>query len=293
MKITLEDLEKEKDPKKLAEEAERAKEAAERDRNWEDTKGVGQKFKEEKKKFQQMDRKEKLSYFRSYYLLPCVIILIAGIITVSIIRDVIKGQGEVLISGMLLNTSLSDEGQQYVEDGYIEYLGRTGEKVHVNTAQYVIDYSNNMAMSASYQTQMAVVTQLAAGTLDFVLVDDSAFEYLGSHALMFDPSQVLTQETYEKYQDRMEVREVEKFVAEDEETVTEPVTDSGTGEAYEDMSEGTGTGEMVQIAGYKIAGTKLGEYLNWPDADHTYLILVSREENSERVGNFLDYLFEG
>ena len=283
MKITLEDIEKEKDPKKLAEEAERAKQAQERDRNWEDTKGFGQKIREEKAKFSKMNKTERWSYFRSYYLLPCIAILAALILGGTMARDILRGQGEILISGMFLNTSISDEGQTALEKEYVEYLGRTGDKVHVNMVQYIMDFSGDGYISSSYQIQMAVVTQLAAGTLDFVLADESAFEYLGSRSMMCDPKDVLTPETYEKYKDHLVFREVEKFTAEETEAET------GNGQ----ISEAAGTDGMIQIAAYNIVGTKLAEYLNWPEADQAYLVLICQEEDAQRVGQFLDFLFEG
>ena len=308
MKITLEDLEKQKDPKWQEEEAKRAKEQAERDRTWEDNKSIRQKIGEEKRKFLALDRKEKLTYFRSYYLVPLLVVIAALVFIGTMIRDVIRGQGEILISGMFLNTSLTDEADAYLEQGFVEYLGRTGEKVHVNTAQYVLDFSGGMALSSPYQAQMAVVTQLAAGTLDFVLVDESAFEYLGSHGMIADPEKVLTPETLQKYRDRLVYREVYSTAGmEDEEAGDEAAQENGGQEpaaadaeassesatGSEAMSEGP-AGRLVTISAFAVTDTTLAEkYLAWPEPDKTYLMLVSKEENAERVGRFLDYIFEG
>lgn len=243
------------------------------DQVWEDEKGIKQKIREEARKFASMDRKGKLSYFRSYYLLPCIVILAVLILAGTMVRDMIRGSGEVLISGMMLNTSLSDEGMEYLDAGYIEYLGRSGEKVHVHNSSYMLDLDGSGSFSVSYQTQMAVVTQLAAGGLDFVLADDAAYEYLGARGMISDPNRVLTEEVLEKYRDRMISREVQ--------AVGEQASEAGPGED---------AAQTAVIWAFDMSGTKLAEeYLTYPEK--ACLLLTSSQEDGGRIGQFLDYLF--
>ena len=296
MRITLEDLEKEKekDPQKLAEEDERARQQAERDSTWEDTKSLARKAAEEKEKFSQMSGQQKLSYFRSYYLLPCVGILLGIFFAGTMIRDIIRGSGEILISGMLLNTYLTDGADEPLKDDYLEYLGKEGAKVkgkaRVDLSQYSMDLTDGEPGAGYIQVEMAVVTRLSAGSVDFILADESAYEYLGSHGMMCDPQEALTKETFEKYRDHIVYREVAEYIPDDAETLTTETenTDQTT------MAETEKADRTTQIAAFSLAGTRFGEeFLKYPEADQAYLVLLPPKKDTTRVERFLDYLFMG
>lgn len=85
---------------------------------------------------------------------------------------------EVLVSGMMVNLSVDPELITYMTTDYAKDLGATSEKQIAE-----LDYANfgdlfdSQNAEGNYNQMMMLVARVSAGTLDYMLLDQTAMEY--------------------------------------------------------------------------------------------------------------------
>lgn len=172
----------------------------------------GMTFKEyvsnEKRKWKNMNGKQKWDYYKSYYLVPTIVILVIFVIVVDILLQTVILKKDILMSGTVYNhyTELEDEAIDSFQEGYLNYIGANKKK---EKAYIGYDYITE----DDYNSIMILQTTVAAGTLDFLIVDKTSFDYLLNQTVYGDISQYLDTATMEKYKSKI-------IEAKDEETKT-------------------------------------------------------------------------
>ncbi len=85
---------------------------------------------------------------------------------------------EVLVSGMMVNLSVDPEVMTYLTTDYAKDLGATSEKQIAE-----LDYANfgdlfdSQNAEGNYNQMIMLVSRVSAGTLDYMLLDQTAMEY--------------------------------------------------------------------------------------------------------------------
>lgn len=85
---------------------------------------------------------------------------------------------EVLVSGMMVNLSVDPEVMTYLTTDYAKDLGATSEKQIAE-----LDYANfgdlfdPQNAEGNYNQMIMLVSRVSAGTLDYMLLDQTAMEY--------------------------------------------------------------------------------------------------------------------
>ncbi len=103
------------------------------------------KIKEEWKlrvaEFKQMDSRQRWSYFKTYYLLKCIIALILLAMVLHFGFDIRQNRREVLASGCLVDVEISPQGVVYLTDDYAD-LGKVLSKEQYHRLEWRLNYQN-------------------------------------------------------------------------------------------------------------------------------------------------------
>ena len=86
----------------------------------------GMTFKEniqnEKNKWNNMNWKQRFSYFKTYYMIPLIVILIIISVIVYLILQTLVFGKDIIMAGVVANFDLSDEAIESVETGYMDFV---------------------------------------------------------------------------------------------------------------------------------------------------------------------------
>ena len=148
--------------------------------------------------------KEKIAYFFDYYTLHTVIIAAVIIFTATFIYQQVT-KPDVVLNGLLLNVFSFDEGNpvEDLRDGFMDYID-------MNTKEYDMSLNTSLMMKLGdesgqsqmndYQAAQAMMTQCAAGAIDFISSPLNAIFDYGYGDLLVNLETVLSKEELEKYE---------------------------------------------------------------------------------------------
>ena len=83
---------------------------------------IKEKWKLRVSEFKQMDSRQRWSYFKTYYLLKCIIALIFLAMVLHFGFDIRQNHREVLASGCLVDVEISPQGVVYLTDDYLSAI---------------------------------------------------------------------------------------------------------------------------------------------------------------------------
>lgn len=160
----------------------------------------GMTFKEnldnEKSKWNNMNWKQRISYFRTYYLLPIVIITVITCVIVYLILNAFVFKKEIAISGMVINFDLDDVALNDFETSYLKFIG-------ANPSKQCVNFRSQFVSKEDYNSLMVIQTNVGASTVDFMIVDEKAYDLLNEQSIYKNLEDVLDAATFEKVKDRV------------------------------------------------------------------------------------------
>lgn len=213
----------------------------------------------EKKKIEEMSSKEKLSYFKTYYLKKVVVSIFMLVLLIWFIVDMVNSNKEILIAGCMVNVEVGSAGYYYMTDDYLEYADVNSKK---NIAYLAVGNRLNFLDGQdmdNYSYEMALIAQLAAGDFHYMILDKSALERFQSLDVYVDMEEVLTKEQLEEYKDAIVYLESEEKGSEKEAAAIE-LTDTQLVKKYE------------------------------IEPKEAYLVLVDVNFNKEKCAQFVNYI---
>lgn len=124
-------------------------------------------------KISAMDGKQKLRYFKDYYLLPTLGIVFLLICMIWFLCDAFFARKNVLYTGALVGCEVSDEGKAYLTEGFLDVIGgRAGKDEVLLSEDLWITFSEEDA--ENYQAADSnIYVNIAAGDFDYMLIDGS------------------------------------------------------------------------------------------------------------------------
>ncbi len=142
-----------------------------------------------------MTYKEKLEHIWTYYkwVIPVMLVVI---MLVSILAASITNLSKVtMMGGISVNVQLSDDGKAYLVEDYKEYMGLTSKRqsvvlseTYIQKAANAIDYTDN------YYALMSLLALCSNEEVDYLILDEEAFEVLLVQGAFLDLTKVYTQE---------------------------------------------------------------------------------------------------
>lgn len=171
--------------------------------------GMHDEIKEQNAKLKNASFKEKLSYFKDYYLKATIGVLIGIIFVAALIHDIASGPDDTVFAAYFYNDS-GDSSNTELADSFAEYMGidTSEHDVYIDaTASYYTDEEmseNTAAAMSSYEIYtylQKTMALISTNDLDIIAGNKSAFDYFAKAECLADVTTVLSEEQIEKYQD--------------------------------------------------------------------------------------------
>lgn len=125
-------------------------------------------------KWKGMDKKQKREYFNDYYRAKVIVIVIGIVMLFSIASEVRMSKREVVLSGCMVNTNISEEGKKLLTTDYLERMKKSPKKSTAYLGECYIDFEPAEQVMDSNSDQMVLYAQIAAREYDYLLLDSSA-----------------------------------------------------------------------------------------------------------------------
>ncbi len=153
-----------------------------------------------RKDLKSITRKQKLQYFKDYYLMKVVVVLAVLIAVGSLLNGMFFNRSECVLSVAFVNESRIPQAEE-LNESLEKYLD-LGRNDYVSVENYGLD---------DYQMQMAFVTKMSASAIDLTICPRDYFEDGCALGMFADLSECLPEETYRELAGRMlEGREAER-----------------------------------------------------------------------------------
>ena len=154
---------------------------------------------------------EKIAHLWEYYKWFAIVGVLLIATTVSVVCSVIENSRELVYGSVIVNLSVSDEGQTYLKENWFDTLGGDTKKQKI---ELDVVYIPNMDKPTFTETSTSNVTKIqamiTAGHIDYVLADAYAIHYLSS-AKSFSPlEKVLPQEVIDRFAGKIVTYEDDK-----------------------------------------------------------------------------------
>ncbi len=149
-----------------------------------------------KEKYKQLSFKQKLIYFKDYYLLKIGIALFLLICAAWIVKDVFF-QKKVIYSGGLIGCSITEEGNYILTEGFLHYLFNDTDSVELYENLAMSYDMDQLYYSGDIDT--VIYTQIAGGMFNYMIIDESYAKAYCRDDMMLDCSEFVEKHNLQEY----------------------------------------------------------------------------------------------
>lgn len=151
-------------------------------------------FADEKAKFSKMDFSQKIQYFRDYYLVKLLIVLAILLAAGWLIHDIVQNK-KVVYAGAGVGVNVTDNGAEYLNEGFIDYLGKSYSKKKASYGGNVLIVPQSGDYNQS-SVEMAFISQINADMFQYLLITEKKYEHFSEYEFFVDLS---TLSNFDKY----------------------------------------------------------------------------------------------
>ena len=137
-----------------------------------------QKIQDELNKISQMTREQKWEYFKSYYLVKTIALVIGLALFVWFIKDTFF-QKTPVNSGCVFGVEISDEERYALTEGYLDYYNYNHKKYCAYISTDNMFEGTDQQMDANSH-EMALLAQVAAGEIYYFILDEENLNMLSN-----------------------------------------------------------------------------------------------------------------
>lgn len=246
---------------------------------------VMDEFREERESIKNGTLKQKWQYFKDYYLLTVVIVLVAAIFIGAFLYNYVSAK-ENAFYAIMLNASSYDENEWFAN----EYMLAAG--IDTDKCQVIFDdasfYKLNSNDEVSYTTMQKLQTYAGAGQLDAMLGTGEEFKYFANGVVFMDLHNLLSEEQLAKYEPYFYYVDDALLNKADENAknqLTIDTTNIPDPRKPEDMEQPT------PVAIYVESSDKLNQSFYFPNAEDGIAIgIYSNTSHPENAVSFIEYL---
>lgn len=137
------------------------------------------------------------TYYKEYIgLFALFVFVLTGLITSGI-----QAQKETVITGMMVNITIEQEGFNYLSEDYAEELGIGKDKLVALEYTSFADLAINLD-EGNYYAAMTVVAEVSAKKLDYMILDKMGMEFYTGQEVYMDLRNVFTEEEIADFAER-------------------------------------------------------------------------------------------
>lgn len=161
-------------------------------------------FKELLQDMKPMTFSQKLDHLWTYYKEYLLVIFLVAL-TISFAATVWINSGKkVLLSGMMVNISMSQEGYNYLTEDYFEKLeGEPKEEVVQMDYTNFEDLADPTNTEDNYSASLLLIARVSGGLLDYALMDKMALEFYLTQEVFLNLEKFFTAEELEAMGDKV------------------------------------------------------------------------------------------
>lgn len=149
---------------------------------------MNNKIKDELNKISNMDRDQKWEYFKAYYLVKTVLIVIGIMLLIWFVKDTVF-QKMAVTSGCVYGIEITEEEKGKLTDGYLEYYGYNPKKYCAYISTDNMFEGTEQQMDANSH-EMALFAQVAAGEIYYFILDKDTLDMMTPGGIYADLSKV-------------------------------------------------------------------------------------------------------
>ncbi len=169
-------------------------------------------FQKLRRELSAMTFEDKIDHIWRYYKINLLLLVLIPLILIPIVTSIFRHEPEVMLRGNYCNVSLTEEGRTYVTTDYLSYKAvdteeYTAEAEFTATAGLKMSSANAQGVDGG----IAVVAEVAADLLDYIVCDEVALEFLCAQQSFLPVDQVLTQGQMDRFSDLIYTYTDEEF----------------------------------------------------------------------------------
>ncbi len=200
-----------------------------------------------------MTWKERFSHYFYYYGVTTFVVLLVLAMVGSALYDALREKPETLFNGMTVNIDLSEKAEEALSDGVFELLGGEDPEKQMVTldSAWLTDFDKNIITS--------LTARVAAGQVDYILVEQTALDYLAPWDIFTDMTLFMSEEDLETLKPRF---------------------------AYGQRQDGSRFPLAINLA-----GTAFAKQVKF-EGENLYIAFPGNTDRVDDLPLFLDYLLE-
>ena len=236
------------------------------------------KIEAEKETVKGLSTKEKIQFFKDYYLLKTVVIILAVIFAIWFIYDAFLGKKETVYSGGLLYCNVTDEGMTHLTDDLLPVLSDNTRKKQVNLSNDMsFDYNDEEHEITPDPSQDQMLwPMIMAGYYDYFIVDAAVIDHY---------------EQLDCYKDISKYA-LSYSIAEEDCKYALPPSEETTKITETEEKEESETSEETYINAIKLSDKVMEKAgIVSRSGEGAYLLLVRNNKDEALDDAFMDYIF--
>lgn len=137
---------------------------------------------------------KKLEHIWNYYRTAIFVALCALIMIVWGIQAGITGSKEVLISGLMINTDISQDGADFLEHDYWQFCGGSRRQRVDLLRGREIHFDGDFSSQADQANFLLLSVMVSSKDLDYILCDEATIRPLDAEEILMDLRNLLPEE---------------------------------------------------------------------------------------------------
>lgn len=251
---------------------------------------IKDEIKEERQLIRQGTLKQKIQYFKDYYLVRTIVVVIAVVLVAAMFRSIIFRKDTVL-SGVLINSNVTVSEDLFAEltDIFLAEQGQDPDEVAVEligNLSYTIGDKDKL--QENYATIEVLSSRISGGLLDFVIGDLDSVSMFAYSECFTDLREVLNEEQLTLY---------EPYFLYIDLTVIEQLEEIAASENYDaeiEVPDHTKPEQMEQPVPVFIDVSGCGQLQSiYPNEERTLVLsIAANAPDLEMLMQFIDFLME-
>lgn len=149
-----------------------------------------------------MTFKQKVDHIWTYYKDYILVALPFLLIVVGLIASSIGNATEKVVTGIMVNITIDQEGFNYLSTDYEEYLGlEKGQEVKLEYTSFD-DLATSTDTENNYYAAMGVIGEVSAKTLDYMILDGMGMQFYSTQEVYGDLRTVFTEEELATFKEK-------------------------------------------------------------------------------------------
>lgn len=172
-------------------------------KNRDKNQGMHDEIREQNAKLKDAPLKDKIAYYKEYYLKATLAILAAAIFIGYIAYTMITAPDDTAFAAYFFNNT-GDSSSTELLDSFVDYAGIDTKKhnAYIDASMHYGDAADNMT-GYSYVDLEKSMAVIAAKELDVLVGDQSAFDYYCKSEVFSDITTVLPDDLMEQFKDKL------------------------------------------------------------------------------------------